>query len=546
MRPSYQEHGYSGAMMHPERRYNNGDPYHRPPQGYSGPSTIPYDAHPQYDPAYHSAYHQGPPPAAYGPPPPHYFPRVNEPPRRSMYPEEPPYRYPDDRGYFSRPPAHYGPPYEQHPRDPYRRDYAEPLDAYGRPAYPDARRTMDPRGPPVHPPVPGPMGYPPAGYAPPIHPDRVPVSLKSINAGNHRGYDKMSWGHQPPTMGYEKDKGQPCWQRPSTMNDMADRMDGKFRERGPSEVPASDDDDEDASSGEKPEQTYDDFEDDDTIATQDATASGIDFLNLDSSKRFGVNLDFSQLEIVGEDDDEPESTPITRNPMDPRCWVIRPSANSILKGTRFARNAPIEHRVTFWQCDVTKIGEAEYMYGVRPEVIWWTKAELNQRLMEDDKDRLTNPVAKIYDHECKKAFEKLTERVKKALDRNWHPKPNIDALWNDAKLAKLIKPPIMTGLSMGFRGIELGGMAGRRLRARGHFEMIQEYRDESNYRTKRRARTARRGDAMGLASEEYTLIVRLWARATAMADQANAHVVNVLDARVQRARKQAAREHLEI
>jgi hypothetical protein len=381
------------------------------------------------------------------------------------------------------------------------------------------------------------MGYPAAGYAPPIHPDRV--SLETAHSVNHRKYDKSS-GSQPPAR--------------TAMIDMADRMDGKIRERTPLSPPLrnhpdDEEDEDDASLGEEPEQTYnDDFEDDDTIATQDATSSGTDFLNLDSSK-FGVNLDFSQLEIVGEDDDdEPESTPMVRNPMDPRCWVIlRPSAHSILKGTRFARNTPIEHRVTFWQCDVTKIGEAEYMYGVRPEMIWWTKAELNQRLMEDDNDRLMNPIAKIYDHECKKAFEKLTERVKKALDRNWHPKPNIDALWNDNKLAKLIKPPIMTGLSMGFRGIELGGMAGRRSRARGHFQMIQEYRDESNYRTKRRARTARRGDAMGLASEEYTLIVRLWARAIAMADQANAHVVNVLDARDQRARQQAAaREPLEI
>jgi hypothetical protein len=376
------------------------------------------------------------------------------------------------------------------------------------------------------------MGYSPAGYAPPTYHDRGAIG------------------------GYEKVHGGPWGQPPSNatnMNDMADRMDGRFRERAPLSPPEilvdqPDHEDDCTSSCEEPEQTYDDYEDDDTIATQDATANGIDFLNLESSKQFGVNLDFSLLETVGEDDDEPESTPIARNPMDPRCWLVRPPPYgiSILKGTRSARNSPIEHRVTFWQCDVTKIGEAEYMYKVQPEVIWWTKAELNQRLTEDDKDRLTNPVAKIYDQECKKAFEKLTERVKKALDRNRHSKPNIDALWNDAKLAKLIKQPIMTGLSFGFRGIELGGMAGRRSRARGHFEMIQEYRDESNYRTKRRARTARRGDAMGLASEEYTLIVRLWARAIAMADQAGAHIVNVLDARDQRARKHAAREHLEI
>lgn len=394
-------------------------------------------------------------------------------------------------------------------------------------------------------------------------PDGRPMG--SIPVGGHPSYDNHvnvvnrgeieNWNQQR-----EKFQGG------VVLNEVArvDHADGRFRERG--SVPLSpvadprvpevlcpsndpDDGEDDASSLEEPEQSYEErYEDDDTIATQDATDNGIDFLNLDASKRLGVNLDFSQLETVGEDEPEPEYTPdriqSKGNPMDPRFWFVLPPPNgiSILKGTRFARNSPIENRVSFWQCDVTKVGEADYMYGVPPEVIWWTKAELNNRVIEDDNDRIVNPVAKIYDQECTKAFEKLTDRVKRALDRNRHPRPNIAALWNDAKLAKLIKQPVMAGLSFGFRGIELGGMAGRRLRARGHFEMIKEYTDESNYRTKRRARTARRGGAMGVASEEYTLTIRLWARTVALADQACAHLVSVLDARDQRVHKQVARE----
>lgn len=426
---------------------------------------------------------------------------------------------------------------------------------------------MDSRGPPasypgiiVPPPSgrpsfpnPPPMGYSPVGY------DRAPVSYPPSSSSP--GAPILSGGRPGGYNHSANVRVQPQGEitAPSAHYDGRSRIlspDISLPEiLSPRDCPNEKDDD--ASSLEEPEQPYEDrYEDDDTIATQDVMDNGIDFLDQDASKRFGVNLDFSQLEIIGEDEsssDEPEYTPdrtnaVVRNPMDPRFWFVLPPPNgiSILKGTRLARNTPMEKRVTFWQCDVTKIGEADYMYGIRPEVIWWTKAELNNRLIEDDTDRLTNPVAKLYDQECTKAFEKLTERVRKALDRNRHPKPDFQALWNDAKLAKLVKPPLMTGLSLGFRGIELGSTAGRRLRARGHFQMIQEYTDESNYRTKRRARTARRGDAMGVASEEYTLIARLWARTIAMADQAGAHVVNVLDARDQRVRKQAAREKVEI
>lgn len=544
MRAGFHEHACSGA--HPEvNQYSSGYGDYRGP-----PQAIPYDTR--------SYPHRMPPVYDAPPPYPSVHPPLTESFRRPIYPEEPYDQrpvYPDERNYpassgpYDR--AHYHHERPSHQLGPQRhlspRDYS--VDTYGRP-YPPSLSPRDyavNRGSPVSYHGQGnisphnknlPHYSPQLGYKPitAIGPPGVHLPGDPAMGGSHQGYYshangrvEMGNSHKP---GLPASRGAPEYinGRPpeySSVPQSTKRMPANFRD------PQDNDDDDAASSLDEP---YDGrYEDDDTIATQDVVSNGIDFLNMDTSKRPNLNLDLNQLEIVGEDEHTPEPIHSTRNnnPLDPRRWYVLPPPNriSILKGTIYARNCPNEHSVTFGQCDVMKVGEADYMYGVPDEVVWWTKAELNNRVIEDDNDRVMNPIAQMYDHECAKAYGKLQERVKKALDRNRNSKPNIAGLWNDAKLAKLIKQPIMTGLAFGHRGMELGGMAGRRLRARGHLEMIQVYTDESTYRTKRKARTARRGDAMSLASEEYTLICRLWARAIALADQASANVAKVVTPR---------------
>jgi len=213
---------------------------------------------------------------------------------------------------------------------------------------------------------------------------------------------------------------------------------------------------------------------------------------------------------------------------DPRWWR-RPRVagdHSNLKGSLFAKNRKLDRNVRIRFCSplVTLALPPPPSFRDMPlDEQFWTKKELGLRRRQDQMDLESNSNARLFDDECAALFEKLQQEADQFYGD--YTRPAIteygEFSMTTEDLQTMLTPNIIMGLAYGYRGVELGGIDGRRERGEVIAEAVRDYHEDSSDHKKKGARRMRLNFEAGLAlaCEEVSVVDRYWARLIALADE---------------------------
>jgi hypothetical protein len=129
----------------------------------------------------------------------------------------------------------------------------------------------------------------------------------------------------------------------------------------------------------------------------------------------------------------------------------------------------------------------------------------------------------VFDQECEMVYERILKEVKAFCgDRSRGPITTYGTLiMSTAQLKSLLTHNIMMGIAHGYRGLELGGLEGRRERTEAAAEAVREHYLDSASGKKKTARRNRLNfvNGLALAVEEVSAIDRLWSQVMALGDE---------------------------
>jgi hypothetical protein len=224
------------------------------------------------------------------------------------------------------------------------------------------------------------------------------------------------------------------------------------------------------------------------------------------------------------------SEPLTRrmpNPLDRRFWH-QPATRLIAcsKGSMNGRKSRVRNAHVHWiYGDVGTVAPPLDGYNdVHDDEIWWSKKELqfrrNTNVHELDQQR----DVQVFDRECEAVYERIFQFVH--LFYNYHKRGPITTygtlVMSKVQMKSYLTPDLMMGIAFGYRGLELGGLEGRRERTEAALEAVRDYYLDSGCGKKNK--TARRNrlnsvDALALAVEEVSVIDRLWSQVVALGEE---------------------------
>jgi hypothetical protein len=213
------------------------------------------------------------------------------------------------------------------------------------------------------------------------------------------------------------------------------------------------------------------------------------------------------------------------NPFDRRFW--RPPVSGLssnLKGSMNARNYRLRNINVNWdRGDVGQVFPPDDRYvDLSDDEIWFSKRELQQRRISDVQELQQQRDAQMFDKECEEVYECIFEKVELFYgDRHRENTTTYGAFaMSTLELRNLLSPNIMMGLSYGYRGLELGGLKGRRERTVVVAGAVREYLSDTANQKKKAARRQRLNFAEGLALavEKVSVTDRIWSQLTALGD----------------------------
>lgn len=213
-------------------------------------------------------------------------------------------------------------------------------------------------------------------------------------------------------------------------------------------------------------------------------------------------------------------------PFDRRFW--RPPVHGLiasLKGSPSARNTRLPRTVhaKFVPGDVTLVQPCpEAFYYASDDDLFFSKQELQYRRVQNENEMNTHD-AELFDTECEAVYERIFQQVEAFYgDRHREPitKYGVFSFSKD-QLRSLLTPQIMMGIKCGLRGSELGGLKGRRDRTVLILEAVRGWHAECEHKRKKQARRNRLNFDVGmsLATEEVSVVDRLWSQVIALGEE---------------------------
>jgi hypothetical protein len=214
------------------------------------------------------------------------------------------------------------------------------------------------------------------------------------------------------------------------------------------------------------------------------------------------------------------------NPLDRRFWHPPVSGLiSCVKGSMHARNYRLKNvKVNWLRGDVGQVAPLDDRYvDVFEDEIWYSKRELQQRRISDVQELQQQLDAQIFDKECEEVYECIFEKVELFYGDRHRENTNTYGAFamSTHELRNLLSPNIMMGLSYGYRGLELGGLKGRRERTGVVAEAVREFLIDTADHKKKSARRQRLNcvEGLALAMEQVSVTDRIWSQLTAIGDQ---------------------------
>ncbi len=204
------------------------------------------------------------------------------------------------------------------------------------------------------------------------------------------------------------------------------------------------------------------------------------------------------------------------NPLDSRSWR-RSNANippSLKRGTK--SHSPYKVR---WSREcITFVGAPNYVI-FDPREMWWTGPELHYIDMENQHELEMRETAYVFDQECEMVFDRIIYECQALQDRRMNPLRDLSALGNAAYLRKFITPGLVQGLLNGHRGLELGGLEGRREKTVEQYRIVFDYIDCNFNKADSLVKKNRQESGLADAASDATLCDRVFAYMMGLADE---------------------------
>ncbi|GAX09415.1 hypothetical protein FisN_6Lh211 [Fistulifera solaris] len=204
------------------------------------------------------------------------------------------------------------------------------------------------------------------------------------------------------------------------------------------------------------------------------------------------------------------------NPLDSRFWT-RSKTNippSLKQGTK----SRLPYKVRWSREYITFVGAPIYVI-FDPREMWWTGPELHYIDMENQHELDTRETAYVFDQECEMVFDRIIDECQAFQDRRKNPLRDLSALWNAANLRKFITPSLIQGLLNGHRGLELGGLEGRREKTVEQYRIVFDFIDCNFNKSDSLVKKNRQESGLADAASDATLCDRVFAYMMGLADE---------------------------
>lgn len=208
------------------------------------------------------------------------------------------------------------------------------------------------------------------------------------------------------------------------------------------------------------------------------------------------------------------------DPLDRRFW--RRSNTNIRSSLKLGMKSKSPYKVRWPKGYVSFVGEPIYVI-FDPQEMWWTGPELQYIDMENQRELETRESAHVFDRECELVYDRVIDECQVLQDRRRNPLRDLSALWSPSNLRNFFTPNLIQGLVNGHRGLELGGLEGRREKNVEQYRVVFDYIACNFYNAESRVKKNRQGMGLADAASDATLCDRVFAYMMGLADEMIIH-----------------------